>query len=126
MHKNKEMDDIKKGKEVIIIKVRLVVTFRRRNGAMITMGSIERFLVSGKVLFLLQVVVIGRLTCNNYKETIHQDTHLFCVVFCICVLLQGNTVKKTHNILFTILYVCMYFKDDIQVRKEEEKKSFNS
>lgn len=27
VHKNKEMDDIKKGKEVITIKVRLVVTF---------------------------------------------------------------------------------------------------
>lgn len=45
MHKNKEMDDIKKGKEVIIIKVRLVVTFGRRNGGMITMGSIRK--VSG-------------------------------------------------------------------------------
>lgn len=105
MHKNKEMDDIKKGKEVIIIKVRLVVTFGRRNGGMITMGSIERFLVSVKVLFLPQVVVTGRLTYSNYKETIHQDTHLFCVVFCICVLLQGNTVKKTQYIVHYSLRV---------------------
>ena len=46
------MDDIKKRKEVIIGKVRLVVTFGRRKGAMITEGSIARLLVSGKVLFL--------------------------------------------------------------------------
>ena len=75
MHKNKEMDDIKKGKEVITIKVRLVVTFGRRKGVVITMGPIkvvttmgpiERFLLSGKVLVLFQVVVTGCLPYNNY------------------------------------------------------------
>lgn len=70
VHKNKEMDDIKKGKEVITIKVRLVVTLARRKGVVITMGPIERFLLSGKVLALFQVVVTGCLPYNNYIEII--------------------------------------------------------
>ena len=109
MHKIKEMDDIKKCKEVIIIKGRLVVTFGRRKGAMIRMGSIARFLVSGKVLFLFQVVVTGCLPYNNYKEIIHQDAHLFYVVFCIHVLLQSNTIQKTHIIYCSLfsMSVCI-------------------
>lgn len=37
---------------------------------MITMGPIERFLLSGKVLALFQVVVTGCLPYNNYIEII--------------------------------------------------------
>ena len=118
------MDDIKKCKEVIIRKVRLVVTFGRRKGAMITMGSIARFLVSGKVLLLFQVVVTGCLPYNNYKEIIHQDTHLFCVVFCIHVLLQSNTVKKTHIIYCSLFYMSVCILKMIYRLEKRKKKIF--
>lgn len=69
---------MKTEKGVSVVKVRLVVTFRRRKGALITLGRIPSLLVAGS-----SSLAAEREPYSNYADNSVSYTFILCGFLCL-------------------------------------------